>query len=523
MIGLAVVVLAWLAPPMAASIDAQTAPPATGDLQTLIDAAAPGERVTVPPGLYREMVTVRRPIVLDGAGAEIRGSDVWTDWSVVDGVWRSGDAIPPLETGGVCRAERCAWPEQVFSDGTPLLQVRSSPLSGQFAIDGERRVVLADDPNSRLVEVTTRPHWMVIEAPDVTIEGFTMRHAASPAQFGGLHGSAQADRLTVRDVTLSDAHGALAGFHGMTGASLLDSDLRRGGQLGIQGGGTGTTDLLISGNRVADNNTEGFDPGWESGGMKLALATGLRVIDNVVTGNDGPGIWCDIDCRDVVYSGNRVASNTGAGLFFEISDGARIFDNEVTENGWGYPTWGWGAGILISSSTDAEVFDNVLTWNADGISVISQIRDRPSGDAVVGTSVHDNTVMLDAAGGFGLAWLQDWPGPMFEPASGNAGLDNGFWIDPAATERCHFEWDGCRQDLAAFAATPGGQQTTLLTDVERDTLLGINAIPPAAHPSDEPPRRRDVVLVIGIVGLVTLGTIAALIALWRRRRRIPVG
>jgi nitrous oxidase accessory protein NosD len=495
--------------------------PAPGTLQALVDTATPGTVVVIPPGVYREEVTVDKPLTLRGDGAEIRGSDVWPDWRPFGSRWRSERGVPSFSGGGICREPRCAWPEQVFIDGLPLRQVAADPAAGQFSIDADRRVLLADDPTGRRVEVTVRERWLTVEAADVTVEGLTMRHAANPPQHGALQALPGADRLSVRRVRLSDAHGALISFQGVTGASLVSSDLARGGQLGVHAGGEGTTDLTIEGNRIAANNTEGFDPAWEAGGLKAALATNLRVIDNEVVDNDGPGIWCDIGCRDFTASGNRVDSNAGAGIMFEISDRATVEGNVVWENGWGHPTWGWGAGILISSSSGATVRDNLLAWNADGISVISQSRNRPGGDRVVDTTVVDNTVISGAAGGYLLAWLQDWPGTMYAADSRNVGSGNRFWPESTEPTSCRFEWSGCIDRLAAFAETAGGSRSTYLSDEAAKVALAGAGVPahPIPHSADEPPRLRTVLLVAGVAGLATLALIGAVVVLFRRRDR----
>ena len=506
----------------AASASPVVAEPAPGTLQRLVDAATPGAVVVVPPGVYREQVTIDRPLTLRGDHAEIRGSDVWSDWQVAGNRWLSDISVPTFTGGGFCRDPRCAWPEQVFIDGRPLLQVARDPGAGQFAIDSDRRVVLADDPTGRLVEVTVRERWLTVDAPDVTIEDLVMSHAASPPQQGALQALPGADRLTVTGVRLSDAHGSLISFQGVTGASLRSSDLSRAGQLGVHAGGDGTSDLTIEDNRIHDNNTEGFDPAWEAGGLKAAIATGLRVIGNDVADNDGVGVWCDIDCHDFTASGNRVHGNTRAGIMFEISDGARIENNVVWENGWGFPTWGWGAGILVSSSSNATVRGNLLAWNADGISVISQARNRAGGDAVRNVSVVDNTVLADAASGFLLGWLQDWPGPLYAADSGNQGAGNRFWHESREPSGCRFEWSDCIDSIAAFSTTPGGSDSTYLSDAEAHAALADAGVParPVPHPFGEPPRLRDVVIVAGAAGLVVLVTIAALLLVIRRRRRL---
>ncbi len=71
--------------------------------------------------------------------------------------------LPRFTAYGTCDdgTSRCLWPEQVFFDGEPLLQVASDPDSGQFAVDSDRNVVLADDPAGHTVEVSTRRQWVV--------------------------------------------------------------------------------------------------------------------------------------------------------------------------------------------------------------------------------------------------------------------------------------------------------------------------------------------------------------------------
>ena len=253
---------------------------------------------------------------------------------------------------------------------------------------------------------------------------------------------------------------------------------------------------------------------WEAGGLKAALAEGLVLQDNVVERNDGPGLWCDIDCRDITIRGNRVTGNSRAGIHFEISDGADITDNVVVDNGWGFATWGWGAGILVSSSTGARVTGNTVAWNADGIAVVSQVRGRASGDTVRDVTVEGNTVIDDGTGGVLLGWLQDWSGAMYDAGAANHGRDNAF--SSAGMVDCSFEWDGCHGSVEAFAETPGGAGSRSLTDDERSATLAEYGIAgaPAPHEVNDPPRLRTlvpwvvgggvVVLLVGGLGIVAI-------------------
>lgn len=509
--------------PSASAPAAAPIEPPPGTLQAMIDATPGGGVLDVPPGIYRETIVIRSPLILRGPGAEIRGSDVWSTWTASGAVWRSADVVPTLESGGECREPRCRWPEQVFVDGAPRLQVASDPGAQEFALDADRRILLGDDPAGRLVEVTTRARWITVEAADVEIDGLTMRHAASPAQSGAIQTVAGADRLTIRGVDLNDAHGALVSFRDVADASLLDSELRRGGQLAVHAGGGGTLRLTIARSRLLDSNTEAFEPGWEAGGLKAALAIDLVVEDSEVTGNDGPGLWCDVDCSNTRFMRNRVGDNANAGLMFEISDGALIADNVVWENGWGFPAWGWGAGILVSSSTQVIVRDNVVAWNADGISVISQVRGRDQGDRVQDVQVLDNSVVVGDTGGFGIAWLQDWEGRMFADDGGNVGRGNAIWLPDDPATPCPFEWVDCQATVTAFADTRGGRESRTLTVAERDSVLveaGLAAKPAPHVVVEEPVRLRPLMPVaVGIVGVVVV--LLGAIVLVRRVKRPP--
>ena len=278
-------------------------------LQSLVDQAPPGGVVVVPPCIYRETVVVDKPLTLRGQpGAEIRGSDVWSDWTVDGRVWVSSLSVPVFPAHGECQpgTQRCLWPEQVFMNGSPLTQVAadSLPKTGEFALDGQRHVVIADDPAGETVEVTVRRYWIVPEADGIVIEDLRMRHAANDSQEGAITDGGH--EVWIRNCKLSDTHGAIVSLSGSGG--IENSDLYRGGQLGIHKGGS-----VVSGNRIHDNNTEDFNSGWEAGGLKSILS-GMLIENNVVYDNAGPGIWFDGDAQDTTIVGNTVYGNEGPGI-----------------------------------------------------------------------------------------------------------------------------------------------------------------------------------------------------------------
>ena len=489
-------------------------PTCSGSLQALIDLAAPGSILLLDDNcIYREHVTIDKPLVLDGQGvAEIRGSDVWGGWTQGDGVWISSLAVPEFESKGTCKAdfgERCLWPEQVFVNGEALQQVAigSAPGPGEFSLDLQRRVVIADDPRGAVVEVTVRKRWIDLDGDYVTVRGMTMTHSAVGAQAGGLEID-RASNWVVEGNRLSGAHGANLYFRDAPNGQLLNNELFNGGQLGFGGYSDG---VLIRGNTVYNNNTEAFSPDWEAGGVKITESNGVVIDSNTFHHNLATAIWCDIDCTDITISNNNVHHNYGAGIFFEISDGADIFGNRVWENTWGEEdrVWAWESGILIASSRNARVHDNIVAWNGDGIVVFSQCRafldDGETCDldhrwnSVYGNEVFDNVIVMSGRvehdrSIFALGWitiLEDAPGDlfryMFSEDAGNRGYGNAYWIpQPEGSSEVRFAWDDHKfTELSAFNATPGEDGASYLADAERDEILIDAGIPIEPHVASE--------------------------------------
>ena len=457
-------------------------PPAcTDSIQSLVDAAEPGSTVTVPACLARESVTIAKALTLRGEpGAAIRGSDAWDTWDRVGSGWRSEETVPDFEPQGFCvNGQACLERAQVYRDGIPLALGPLPPGTDTFGLDEQRRVVLGADPTDHLIEVTMRSTWVLIDASDVTVTGFDMRHAANAPQVGAILNAPGAGRDTVSGNRFAYAHGAnVALDHGSANA-IIDNDVGYAGQLGIHLGGGASPDdgreNVVRGNRVHHNNLAGFEPEWEAGGMKATVQVGLVVERNEFDDNAGPGIWCDIYCRDVLIAENRVHDNTHAGIMYEVSSNARIVDNVVWANGAGKPDWGWGAGILLSSSGTTEVTGNTSAWNQQAaISVISQDRTDWPDVEPIGITVHDNT--MAQASGWLAFWAQDWDGPLLDEVSGNEGFQNDYW--PGDLDRpAQYHWARDFQRLEAFEATPGEQGGTLLTESDLHARLTAVDVP----------------------------------------------
>jgi parallel beta-helix repeat protein len=452
-----------------------------GSLQSLIDAAEPWSVLEVPPCLYRESATISKPLVLRGQpGAQIRGSDVWTNWRFDGTYWVHG-TVPYFPPSGQCQGQaegqeaRCLWPEQVVLDGVPLQQVGGSPRHGQFAQDPQRNILLADDPSDHVVEVTTRDRWLVIQSDNVTVEGFSMQHASNSAQTGALSAVGFSHLVIQRNV-LGYARGAAVHVTFGSDAQVLNNEIHHNEELGIIS--YASSGLVIRDNYVHDNNTKNFDVDWSAGGIKLASTSNVMVEGNEIAHNNGNGFWCDITCKGFSVTRNRVHHNARNGILSEVSDGAIITDNLVWENGWGAPNAGQNWAIFAATSANVDISGNVLGWNAQGIGVLAQVRP----DAPVGhdTNIHiaNNSVIASAepVPSCAVCWFQTAASPLYTADSNNHARNNRIWYSSAENGARRFAWNGDFRTLGEFAAS-GSNTAAYMSDADKTAALALAGIP----------------------------------------------
>lgn len=370
------------------------------------------------------------------------------------------DATP---SGSVLNVSPCVYREAVVIDRPMTVRGYGATISGQDE-SGE----------------TVRDVWLTVAASDVTVEGFTMRHATNGPQTGAVRVEPGISRFVLRDCDLAYAAGANVEI-GLGNESRVENcDIHHAGQLGIHVGGddeNGHGNVIV-GNTIRNNNTDGFDPEWEAGGLKATRQVGLRLEGNTVYENAGPGLWCDIFCKDILVAGNTVRDNSHAGIMFEVSTGATITDNRVWGNGWGKDGWGWGAGILVSSSGGARVEGNVVAWNHVGISIVSQ--DRDDWDHIAHDNQTIDNLVIGEDGAMLMFWAQDWDGDLFRAGSGNLGSGGAYWSGGGSDARV-FTWRGQLMDHEAFERTRAGQDSVYLGSDEVRTWLGDAGVPIPSH------------------------------------------
>jgi Right handed beta helix region len=372
------------------------------DLQAQLQSQPEGAAFCLSAGVYRLVRPITpkdRQRLVGEPGAILSGAQVVTEWTQTGGAWRATGYLPsqPFVHGECVDGYRgCQYAEAVFYDNRQLWRVdtRDELAPGRFFEDYDANSIwIADDPSQRMVEVARTEVAVTGESRDVLVEGLTIEKFANPAQRGAVHAQGAGWRIQNNDVRLNHGHGV---FSDSAGGEVVGNRLHHNGQLGLGGDGD---DEVVTSNEIDNNNTAGFDMLWEAGGMKWFSSTGLRVSDNDVHHNNGPGLWTDINNIHATYERNFVHNNTSHGIFHEIGYSAIIRNNRIVDNGGAERLRAWGdAGIRVAASRDVEIYGNVLIGNTNAIMLIQQQRsDSPSGygphelDNII---VHDNDVTM---------------------------------------------------------------------------------------------------------------------------------
>jgi parallel beta-helix repeat protein len=361
----------------------------------------PGDTLLVHGGVYREQVTIdqsgtaQQPIMIraaEGESVTLTGADRITDWTLTPGsdrvystpwphkfvAWNKNYTHPNDDYHLLIG--RC---EQVFINGYPLRQVleRDKLGRGAFFADLEAQrlhVQPADNQeitkNKALVEASTRDQILRVKGSYLVIKGLRFRYAANRAQQGAAQFSG--DHITVEDCTFEYTNASGATFAGKD-MVVRNCTFAHNGQLGF--GANHAHNLLLTGCTVRNNNTKGFDRGWEAGGDKICLTRGAILEDSVFAENRGNGIWFDIGNEDCQVRNCLIANNENAGIFYEISYGLHAHDNVIVGNGFAFTPGAWGAaaGISLSSSPSCTIERNLILGNKEGFNFREQSRSTP--------------------------------------------------------------------------------------------------------------------------------------------------
>lgn len=358
--------------------------------------AGPGDVVFIRGGIYRERVLARTsgtadaPIRFEAAPGErvvVTGADRFADWQKVNDAqpvyrlpwphrfvgWNATMAHPGDEYHRLIG--RC---EQVMVDGYFLRQVLDAGqlAPGTFFADVTNKALLVCDVGGRdlrkvHVEASVRQEVLRVEGDHVQVRGLRFRFAANMAQHGAVVLAGRHDVLEDCVVESMNAPGAT--FTGED-AIVRRCVFRDNGEVGF--GGSGAHRLLVTECVVENNNTKGFDRGWEAGGLKLCMSRGVVLERSRFVRNRAGGIWFDIGNTNCVVRNCLIADNEDAGLFYEISYGLHAHDNVIVGNGFAGTAGAWGAqaGISLSSSPGCLIERNLIAANREGFNFREQMR-----------------------------------------------------------------------------------------------------------------------------------------------------
>jgi len=363
------------------------------------ETVAAGDIVTIRGGTYRELIVVRKsgttehPIRFEaapGARVVLTGADSLLGWKKVERdepvysirwphrfiTWSRHMTHPNDEYHRLIG--RC---EQVAVEGYLLRQVleRSQLSPGSFFVDTSNQVLQVWDAGNRdvnkvLVEGSVRQEILRVEGEYVQVHGLHFRYAANMAQHGAVVLAGANDVL--EDCLIEDMNSSGATFAGLQ-QTVRRCTFRDNGQIGF--GANGAHGLLFTECLVENNNTKGFERGWEAGGNKLVLTRDAILDRCQFVRNRGNGIWFDIGNEHCTVRQCLIADNEDSGIFYEISYGLQAHDNVIIGNGFAVTPGAWGAqaGIAVSSSPDCVIERNLIIGNREGFNFREQSRTTP--------------------------------------------------------------------------------------------------------------------------------------------------
>ena len=384
------------------------------DVQARINANPAGTTFCFAAGKYRfsSALTPKSNDIFDGGGAAIfDGAKDISSLLVPSGsVWVASGQTQSLSYGGVpCESAKplCQQADDVFFDGGPLIRVGSVAAvgAGKFYFDqAADKIYIGNNPAGHVVEASVAAeafHGMGTGTDGVIWRSLIVQHF-------GLHG------IQCRGLLDKVDHSTIRWNHGdglQDCPKVVYSELRANGKDGyVFGGSIGNSQgpYLFDHNTVADNNYAGFDPGWEAGGAKFMQMAHLTVTNNIVTGNDGVGLWTDWGNQFVTYDSNTIANNTSSGISHEASYDATISNNTLTANGSSCSSTLCDSGIMMNDSQNVAIYGNTLIDNQNGIGLTQTDRGSTGLGPLVtqNDSIHDNWITHSGRTGL-VQWVND--------------------------------------------------------------------------------------------------------------------
>lgn len=379
-------------------------------IQKSMNIAVAGDTVYVRGGVYREQVDVTR-----GGGTApdkmlhvlayanetpiIRGSDQVTGWVLHSGnIWKKtnwahnsqqvfvgGGDTPSLQQIGMPKLYT------TFEYPKPVGSSVYSMVPGSFyydAVNLSLYVWLPDgsDPNTKMIEASTRRRLFYMGVPYIHLKGFAFRHsnASAFAKMGAAVELGSNSIIESSDIQYTDFAGLSMGYL-KTGAQALNCNVSNNGNSGVNG--AGSYNFRVFNVRMNNNNTRNFNAFWHAGGLKATTKAYGTVEYSEVGFNNGSGIWFDYaNSGSLITIRNNYIHDNGpldAAIYFEVSKNGRIYNNIIANN--------QRRGIYLSASDNTQVYNNTVvgTGGYSGIEVGGMPR---TGATLTGNSIQNNII-----------------------------------------------------------------------------------------------------------------------------------
>lgn len=316
-----------------------------------------GVRLRLAPGTYRENFFLEGgngafPLHIDGTGAIISGSDLFTDWSREGDAWvapwphKFGFTANPY--GSFVKGKTPGFRSEIlFVSGRPMDQVLSRDVlvPGTYWIDeGEAKVWLKTqegaDPRQSRVEITVRgaanqPAIFILRNTSrVKVSGLSVTHCANPLRAAAnIHGCSE---IVVEDCRFDQNNGQ--GFQVGTLGALFKEGSRFPSNIvvrritcnsnGVVGFGGSFSNSVWEDVAAIGNNWRGLRwgiTGWFTCGFKFLVIGRVHLKNFEIHGNHAHGAWFDTAIEDTLVENLNCFGNRRMGLVVEGTRGPLDF------------------------------------------------------------------------------------------------------------------------------------------------------------------------------------------------------
>jgi len=362
-----------------------------GDLNNVrnaISGTASGQTYTVPAGIYR--IGSNAPIHIPG-GVRVynpkkdawfllsrdwaQGGEAGNTWSQTGSYYTSGRSVPNIgtnEPGGVgywdqakaLRYEMCVG-IKASGQVTRFESVAAggNPSANQFCFvsSGDRRIRLGANPADfkRIEVVETQAgtaRWFWPDGDGITLEGLVFRYCPSGPS-NDPAGSHDRHQFAIKNCVIGDVHGCAVNYGGSKEAVFEDNLIEFFGNTGFSS--YNVDGLRFNRNQIYSGGYGGWDNLWQGGATKFTVTRNQDVVDNVLAGGLGSGLWWDESCYGPInIRHNLVHHWAGPPCHYEISSGPITIEN----NCFAYNTFapGWPVVYVSSSEGPGEIRNNLI-------------------------------------------------------------------------------------------------------------------------------------------------------------------